>query len=270
MFKNHSKYSWFSFVPFTLLSLISIVLLVHGSLPVSYLWGTLVMWVLISGLGVSTGYHRVFSHKTHDLPRWKENILLFFGALSGQGSSIMWAAIHRGYHHKNSDRPGDLHSPVIHTIYHAFFGWTLKITENSNSINIKYSVDLLRKSNHVWFHQNNMKILWGVPFLVALFDWRMSLVVLCLPIGISLIQDNFVNVIGHLKGKTGYRNFSTKDNSQNHLLLAYITWGQLFHNNHHHAPSSYNFGYGVSRLWWEIDPCVIFLLFLGKPKHAKV
>ena len=158
MFKNISKFSWFSFVPFQLIGLFTTALLILGVISTNYLWFTLIGWILIAGLGVAVGYHRVFSHNTHpDLPKWKENIILFCGTLSGEGSSISWTAIHRGYHHRYSDTDKDLHSP-IHGKFYSAFTWTTKITEN-NPINMRYAANLLRKPNHIWFHNNQFKIL---------------------------------------------------------------------------------------------------------------
>lgn len=266
MFKDISKYTWFSFIPFVTLGLVTIILLALEIIPTSYLWFTLIGWALIPGLGVAVGYHRVFSHKTHpNLPKWKENALLFFGTLSGEGSSITWAAIHRGYHHRYSDTSKDLHSPVAHTPWHAFFGWTTLITE-STPVNLRTAVDLLRKPNHVWFHDNQMKILWLTPLVIALIDWKLSLTMLCLPTCLALLQDNVVNIVGHMKVLIGYRNFETDDQSQNNFLYGYLGWGQGWHNNHHHAPAEYDFGTGVSGKWWEFDPCRLFLPFLGNYK----
>ena len=258
MFKNISKYSWLSFIPFVVLSLVTVLLLITGVIPTYYLIFSLIGWILIPGLGVAVGYHRVFSHNTHPhLPRWKENILLFCGTLSGQGSSITWSAIHRGYHHKYSDTERDLHSPS-RGLYHAFFGWATKITENNPIVNLKYAGPILRKSNHLWFHQHQMKILWLTPVILALLDWRLSLCLICLPTGFALLQDNLVNVFGHKRGVIGYRNFNTSDNSHNNLVLGYLGWGQGWHNNHHYNPKSFDFGKGISGRWWEFDPCNFF------------
>lgn len=262
MFKGISKYSWFSFIPFLLIGLITFMLFFTGIIELYYLFFTLIGWILVAGLGVAVGYHRIFSHNTHpDLPKWKENIILFFGCLSGQGSSITWSAIHRGYHHKWSDTQRDIHSPT-HGIYHAFFGWATKITENSSIVNLKYAGSLLRKNNHLWFHKHQMKILWGFPIIVAIFNWKLSLALCFLPTAITLLQDNLVNVFGHRKFLIGYRNFQTGDNSHNNLVLGYLGWGQGWHNNHHHDPKSYDFGSTISGKWWEWDPCRIFKRFL--------
>ena len=260
--KNISKSFWYQFVPGMTLGIITTVLLIVGVIPASYLIATFIMWILVCGLGIAVGYHRVFSHKTYALPVWKENILLFFATFAGQGASIFWAALHRGYHHPYSDQPKDIHSPVVYGRLGAFVGWYLKITEKDSPVSIKYAVDLLRKPNHVWFHKHYHRILWGVPLLVACVDWRLALTGFCLVTMLGLLQDNLVNVYGHYKGLIGYRNFETRDNSQNNPILGYLAWGQGWHNNHHKSPGSFDFGSGVSGKWWEFDPCRIFLPFL--------
>lgn len=257
-----SKSFWFQFIPAMVIGTITIVLFTLGIIPLYYLWFTLAMWILVCGLGIAVGYHRVFSHKTHKLPTWKENIILFFATFAGQGSSIFWVALHRGYHHPFADQPRDIHSPVVYGRLHAFVGWYRTITERDSNISIKYAFDLLRKPNHLWFHKNNMRILWGVPLFVAVFDWHLALAGFGLVTMLGLLQDNSVNVYGHIKGWFGYRNFETKDNSQNNPILGYLAWGQGWHNNHHYKASAFDFGSGVSGKWWEVDPCRIFKPFL--------
>lgn len=259
---NISKSFWLQFVPAMLFGLTSIILLLLGIIPVYYLFVTFIMWILVCGLGIAVGYHRVFSHKTHQLPVWKENIIMFLAVFAGQGGSIFWAAMHRGYHHPHSDTKKDLHSPLAYDKKTAFVGWYLKITEANNPINIKYAVDLLRKPNHVWFHKNHLKILWITPLAVAFVDWKLALTAFWLVTMIGSLQDNLVNVYGHVKGLVGYRNFETRDNSQNNPILGYFAWGQGWHNNHHYAPASFDFGSGVSGKWWEYDPCRIFKILL--------
>jgi len=260
--KKISKSFWFQFIPAVILGTLTIVLLSIGVIPLYYLWFTFAMWALVCGLGIAVGYHRVFSHRTHLLPTWKENIILFFATFAGQGASIFWIALHRGYHHPYSDTEKDIHSPVVYGKLHAFIGWQYKITETTNPVNLKYAVDLLRKSNHLWFHKNYLKILWGVPLVVALFNWHLALTAFCLVTFIGVMQDNMVNVFGHSRALGGYRNFETSDRSHNNAIFGYLAWGQGWHNNHHYAPKSFDFGKGVSGKWWEWDPCTIFLPFL--------
>jgi len=268
MLKKISKAFYFIFIPKISLAIITVILLAVGIIPLYYLWFTLFMWIMVCGLGIACGYHRIFSHKTHDIPRWKENIILFFAVFAGQGPSIFWVAAHRGYHHPHADKDKDLHSPVVKGYWHAFYGWIKQITESNVVVNIKYSSDLMRKSNHVWFFNNYMKILWGVPLLLCLIDWKLAFTGFFLVTGFfGVIQDNLINVFGHQKMLVGYRNFKTDDNSHNNPIMGLITWGQGWHNNHHHAPGNYDFGKGTSGKWWEFDPCILFLPFVGKGKN---
>jgi hypothetical protein len=183
-----------------------------------------------------------------------------------EGSSIFWVAVHRGYHHPHADTDKDVHSPVTKSIWISFFGWT--VNERAKDISVKYSIDLIRKPNHVWFNNHVFKILWLVPICVALIDWKLSLVGVCLATGLGLLQDNLVNIFGHKKGLIGYRNFDTRDNSNNNFILGYLGWGQGWHNNHHHSPRMFDFGSGMSGKWWEIDLCRVWLWFLGKPNPS--
>jgi fatty-acid desaturase len=262
MFKTISKALWFSFLPLVILGMLGIILIILNYIPSWYLIFSVIMWTLISGLGIAVGYHRVFSHRTHKLPKWKENIILFFATFAGQGSPIFWVAVHRGYHHPHSDTEKDLHSPVTHSKFHAFIGWFIKNTEANNIVNLKYSIDLMRKPNVVWFHNNHYKILWSIPILVALVNWQLAFVLFWIPGFIGTLQDNIVNVYGHYKGSFGYRNFNTNDQSQNNIWLGWFAWGQGWHNNHHYKASEFDFGKNISGKWWELDPCKIFLLFL--------
>lgn len=262
LLRSISRGFYFQFLPALLLGSITVGLLVTEIIPAYYLIATLIMWVLVCGLGIAVGYHRVFSHKTHNLPSWKENIILFFATFAGQGASILWVAVHRGYHHAHTDTSKDIHSPIAHGKLTAFAGWFYKITENNNPVNLKYSVDLLRKKNHLFFHKYNLYILWGIPLLVSLFDWKLALTGFCLVTMIGSVQDNLINVLGHLKGWIGYRNFDTKDNSYNNLILGYLAWGQGWHNNHHYDPKSFDFGKSISGKWWEWDPTKIFNIIL--------
>jgi len=264
IFKNISRGFWFQFVPSLTLSSIAIILLSMGIIPAYYLWTTLLMWVLVSGLGIAVGYHRIFSHKTHTLPTWKENLILFFAVFAGQGSSIFWVALHRGYHHPFADKERDIHSPVVYGKWQSFAGWFKDLNENTNFINIKYSVDLLKRPNHIWFHKYYFTIFWLVPILVAIIDWKLAFTMFWLTSGIAVLQDNFINVSGHQKFGIGYRNFDTDDNSHNNIVYGLLAWGQGWHNNHHHDPKSYDFGTAISGKWYEYDPCRIFLPFLNK------
>lgn len=266
MTSTFNKAFWFQFFPACVMGVLTIYLLVVDIIPLYYLWYTFIMWILVCGLGIAVGYHRIFSHRTHTLPVWKENIILFCAVFAGQGDSIFWVAMHRGYHHPHSDTLKDIHSPIVYGKWHSFVGWQYNITEANSPINFKYAIDLLRKPNHMWFYKHHHKLLFLVPCFVALWDWRLALAGFWLTTFLGVLQDNLVNVYGHVKNTISYRNFDTRDNSHNNLILGYTAWGQGWHNNHHANPGSYDFGRGVSGKWWEVDISLIFLPFVGPLK----
>lgn len=220
-------------------------------------------WMLVSGLGIAVGFHRIYSHKTHELSAWLDNLILFLGTLGGQGSSISWVAVHRGYHHRYSDTLKDLHSPV-HGYWYAFCGWYMKIKQTT--INHAFAGELLRKPNHVFFHKHYFSVLIAFILSLALIHWPLAVVYLAV-LFISLLQDNLVNVVCHTPF-LGYKNWETKDRSVNNPILGIFGWGQGWHENHHKYPADYNFG----KKWWEIDPAVVFLPLLkigSKPRITK-
>jgi len=255
------KYFGLIVLPIMILGIAGLSLMVITS---SYQWLllTLVFWILLSGLGIAVGFHRIYSHQCYTLKPWLDNVILFCGTLACQSSSITWTAIHIGYHHPYSDTEKDPHTPV-RGFWNAFLGWTFKITPAT--INHKYAIKLLRKQNHVFFHKNYFRIVWGFIILsLILFGWKAVLFGYCIAAMISILQDNLVNVLGH-SPKLGYRNFDISDISSNFPFLGYFGWGQGWHNNHHKYPNRFNFGVK----WWEFDPCVIFIPLLNLGSYSK-
>jgi stearoyl-CoA desaturase (delta-9 desaturase) len=250
---NH-EYPLLIVLPMIVLGTLGILTMVLTS---SYWWLllTFVFWVLMSGLGISVGFHRIYSHQCYDVKPWLDNLILFLGTIACQYSSLNWVAVHMGYHHRYSDTDKDPHTPTK-GFWNAFLGWTTKI--GPETISYRYAVKLIRKPNHVFFHKYYFRIVWGfaVAFII-LFGLKAFLFGYCIAAMISILQDNLVNVLGH-SPKLGYRNFETKDFSSNFLPLGYFGWGQGWHNNHHQYPDRFNFGIK----WWEFDPCRIFIPFL--------
>lgn len=262
--KLNYKYFLLIVVPMVLLGMTGLTLMIQNG-DFEYLFLTAIFWILLSGLGIAVGFHRVYSHRCYDLKPWLDNFILFCGTLACQSSSLTWAATHIGYHHPHSDTDKDLHSPKK-GIWHAFLGWTFLV--NQHSVNHKYAVRLLRNPVHLFFHKNYFRIVWGFfVIFTLLFGWKAALYGYAIAATISILQDNFVNVMGHLP-KYGYRNFETRDQSSNFPPLGYLAWGQGWHNNHHQYPGRFNFGIK----WWEFDPCILFipLLKLGSRNDKSI
>lgn len=207
--------------------------------------------------GITGGYHRYFSHRTFQTSRVFQFLLGWLGATSGQKGPIWWASHHR-HHHRHSDTEEDVHSPVVSGIYYAHVGWVL----SSQFIDTRKDQvkDLLKFPELRWLDRNHL-----IPptlLAVSVFFFGSWLNHVAPELGTSgfqmLVWGFFVSTVllyhgtfcinsfTHLIGK---RRFNTSDDSRNNWLLALITLGEGWHNNHHRYPGSESQG----MYWWEID-----------------
>lgn len=214
-------------------------------------------WILFSGIGSAIGLHRWASHKAIEVRPFLKIPLLWVSSLCLQGSTIGWAAIHRGRHHRHSDKEKDSHSP-IHGYLHAYHTWLFKWDEYFEP---KYVTDLIRDKHHMFFAKYYIPIIMVSYIVIGMISFEALLFMFVIPGLYSLHQESLVNLFCHIKGM-GYRNFNTDDNSNNIPLLGYLAWGQGWHNNHHYAASK--FDYGTTKK--EFDPCKLIGPLLGKMK----
>jgi stearoyl-CoA desaturase (Delta-9 desaturase) len=192
---------------------------------------------------VTAGNHRYFSHRSYRTSRVFQFLLALGGVATGQKGMLWWAAHHRR-HHRLSDRPGDAHSPR-EGFWWSHMGWILsREHEGTDLASVK---DLarypeLRLLERVWFLP---------PVLVGVGTWAVG-GMFGLVWGYLVAQTVFwhatftINSLAHVFGS---RRFDTRDDSRNHWLLALLTFGEGWHNNHHHRPGSARQG----MRWWEID-----------------
>jgi len=229
-------------------------------------WQLLIGWIIIEGLGVAVGLHRYVSHKSVELRPGIKPILLWISCLSLQGSPLGWAAVHRGSHHRYSDTEKDAHTPTKGWWY-AWHGW---LHDWDKYFNPKYAIDLVRDPMLVWIAKNYNYIILVTYIIAGLISWELLLFGFIVPAALSLYMESNINIFCHAP-TYGYRNFDTKDQSRNVSLLAWITWGQGWHNNHHAKASSYDFGKGISGNQFEWDFSLIFLpLIATKTSRQKI
>jgi stearoyl-CoA desaturase (delta-9 desaturase) len=227
----------------------------------------LFLFWMCTGLGISMGYHRLHTHRSYQVPLALEYFFAVCGTLTLEGGPIFWVATHR-LHHQKSDQPGDPHSPLDGGWW-AHMGWLLLgETKHSNaSLFSKYAPDLTRDRFYVWlnnYHWVPMVVLGvllyatgGLPFVL----WG-----ICLRVVVGLHCTWLVNSATHMWGS---RRFETRDDSRNNLLIALITSGEGWHNNHHAHPTSARHGLA----WYEFDLSWIqikILKSLGIAKAVRV
>lgn len=200
----------------------------------------------ISPLGVTLTYHRLLTHRSFKVPKWFEYILATIGALSAQGSPLLWVAEHR-IHHRYSDAPGDPHSPTK-GFFHAHVGHLFYVKDHHcEKKMLRYVPDLSKQPYYRFLHKYNIWIaLSVVPILYAFGGWAFVLWGGFMRVALMLHFTWLVNSATHT---WGYRNYSTRDHSRNCWWVAMLSAGEGWHNNHHAQPNCAAHG----QKWWEFD-----------------
>lgn len=203
------------------------------------------------GLASSLYYHRVLCHKAAKLA-WPLEVFFLLGGLIGiSGDPVQWSAIHR-YHHQNSDKEVDPHSP-LRGFWYALFGWYLRIHPSKVEHILSNSKDLSdRKLLRMVQGSTPTAIVHGIYTLGVLFYFGITGVVwlVYVPIFLSyLFAWALIATLCHLKfmGEQPYP--ETQDRSRNVSWLTLFTFGESLHNTHHRYASA---AYYPSK-WYEID-----------------
>ena len=218
-------------------------------------------WVLCGVLfvvrmfGVTAGYHRYFAHRAFKTGRVTQFFLACLAQSSLQKGALWWAAHHRN-HHKHSDGPGDVHSPVQDGFWHSHVGWIISAEHNET--------DYARI--HDFAKYPELRFLDRFHFLPGLVLASLCFVTLGLP---GLVIGFFVStvllwhstfLINSLAHVVGSRRYETRDQSRNNFWLALLTLGEGWHNNHHRYPAAARNGF----FWWEVDVTYYGLLAMKR------
>jgi stearoyl-CoA desaturase (delta-9 desaturase) len=193
---------------------------------------------------ITAGYHRYFSHRAFKTSRVFQFLLALIGTSAMENGPIWWASWHR-HHHRFADMPEDLHSPTQRGFWHAHMGWVLSTEsdhpDTSNVEDLKRFPELRLLDRHKWLPLIGYAVACYAIAGAAGLVWGFALSSV-----LVLHATALINSLGHLHGS---RPYATHDTARNNPLLALITLGEGWHNNHHHAQSSARQGF----LWWEID-----------------
>ena len=237
------SYLWGCLIPLHIAGAWALYNLFQGLAPDWWWIATIIGYVALMVMGINAGFHRMLAHKGFETNPIIRKIILYFGVLAIQGSPIIWIALHRGYHHRFTDKEGDPHSPV-HGLWHSYMGWMFKDSET----NARSAIDLFKDRYCVFLHDHYTKIIWASYLLLALIDINLMLYLVVLPALITVHSYGIQTSLTHT-ACMGYKNYDTKDNSVNSPWLFPLILGECWHNNHHGEPKNPNYG----RRWWELD-----------------
>ena len=229
------------------------------------------VFYVITGLGITVGFHRHFTHRAFATSRPLRAVLAVMGTAAIEGPIVAWVADHRK-HHAFSDQLGDPHSPhvehggglrgAIRGLAHAHVGWLFLHTQRANKQ--RYAPDLL--ADPVISFIDRTTLLWIALGLAAPFGLGYALGGTIEAALTGLLWGGAVRVmllhhatysINSLCHFFGKRRFKTGDESRNLWWLSLLTFGEAWHNNHHAFPTSAEHG-----LRWNervFDPSAIVI-----------
>jgi stearoyl-CoA desaturase (delta-9 desaturase) len=218
---------------------------------------------MLSGLGVTVGFHRLFTHRSFATKAWMRGVLAASGSIAIEGPVISWVADHRK-HHAFADQPGDPHSPhvdhgvglrgALRGLLHAHMGWLFLHTQRG--ARKRYAPDLI--ADPVVSAVDRTFVFWAVGGLAAAFGlgWLFGGTLTAALTGLLwggavrlLVLHHATYSINSLCHYFGRRRFDTGDESRNLAWLSLLTFGEAWHNNHHAFPTSAAHG----MRWYEVD-----------------
>jgi stearoyl-CoA desaturase (Delta-9 desaturase) len=242
------------------------------------LWGVALNWVhlvllavgyAITGLGITVGYHRLYTHRSFETNPIVKAFFGIAGSMAAEGPILNWVAAHRK-HHQHSDRPDDPHSPhqhgetigeMIRGFMHAHFGWFIK----SPLVDVqRYAPDLAadtltRRISKLFFLWVALGLLLpGAIAFAVTGTWMGALLGVLWGGAVRMFFVHHVtwsvNSVCHIWGKQEFR---SRDHSRNNLIFGILALGEGWHNNHHAFPTSARHGLR----WWQFD--ISYLVIRG-------
>src|ERR687896_910966 len=218
---------------------------------------------LVTGLGVTVGFHRLLTHRSFQASKPVEYTFAVLGSMAVQGPVMSWVADHRK-HHAHADEEGDPHSPHGHGgglkgavagLWYAHMGWLFEASGTSE--HARYAKDLYEDRGMRVIHRTfGLWVLVGLllPFgLGYLIDGTLAGALTAAlwggPVRIFALHHVTwsINSVCHFFGT---RRFAVEDRSTNVFWLAPLSFGESWHHNHHAFPRSAVHGLR----WWEVDP----------------
>ena len=218
----------------------------------------LVMWWIAGSWGIGIGYHRLLTHRGFVAPKWLEYFLSICGTMAIQSGPLTWVTTHR-LHHAFTETDKDPHSPR-HGTYWSHIGWIFRGTAQNQSwaTMVRYCPDITKDRFQVALDKY-----YYVPTIIAgiaLFAIGGFSMVLWAIFFRTVVGWHFTWLVNSATHLWGSRRFDTRDDSRNNGLIAAVTFGEGWHNNHHAHPRSAKHGLG----WYEIDANWIQIKLLEK------
>lgn len=218
----------------------------------SFQWLWALAFLYLNGMSITGGYHRLWAHKAYEAGPVLKWLFALWGAGALQNSILIWASDHRRHHRHVDDNQLDPYS-AGRGLWFSHMGWMLR-QYRSNEADFSNARDLQRDPVVMWQHRHYVALTvfmnLGLPLLLGI--WHGDIIGTVLLVGLLRLVVNhhvtfFINSLAHFWGSRPYtRSNSARDNG----FLAFLTYGEGYHNYHHIFQTDYRNGIR----WWQWDP----------------
>ena len=218
----------------------------------SFQWLWALAFLYLNGMSITGGYHRLWAHKSYEASPALKWFFAFWGAGALQNSILIWASDHRRHHRNVDDNELDPYS-AGRGLWFSHIGWMLR-EYNTNDPDFSNVKDLQRDPIVMWQDKHYVALTafmnLGLPLLLGI--WHGEIIGTMLLVGLLRLVVNhhvtfFINSLAHYWGSRPYtESNSARDNG----FLAFLTYGEGYHNYHHIFQSDYRNGIR----WWQWDP----------------
>lgn len=215
------------------------------------------VWLLIAfvfcGMSITAGYHRLWSHKTYEAHNSLKYLFAIGGAFALQNSALHWSSDHR-VHHKHVDNNDKDPYSAKRGFWYSHIGWMLREYQADRYDDYRNCRDLQKDKVVMWQHKHYVALAlltnFGIPILLgAIYGDIIGfvLVVGALRLVLSHHTTFFINSLAHVWGTQPY---TSKNTARDNGILAFLTFGEGYHNFHHIFEHDYRNGIR----WWQFDP----------------
>jgi stearoyl-CoA desaturase (Delta-9 desaturase) len=214
-------------------------------------WLFFAIFVVLNGIGIGSGYHRLWSHRTYEAHPLLQWFLAIVGGMALQNSIIVWSARHRVHHRDVDDNDKDPYS-IGRGFWFAHIGWMLR-EYRSGEVDFSVVPDLQKDPVAAWQHRWYWTLVWvtnlGVPLLLGWLTGDVLGMFLLVGVARLVLSHHvtfFINSLAHMWGRQPY---TDENSARDQHFLALITYGEGYHNYHHMFQSDYRCGIR----WWHLD-----------------
>jgi len=221
-------------------------------------WSLFLAFAILTGCSITVGYHRLFTHRSFQAHPLVTFLSLFFGAAAFEQSALWWSSLHRD-HHRYVDTDQDPYD-IKKGFWHAHWGWLLFWRSEPDYSNVK---DL--QANALVMHQHRHYLLWAItagvllPLAIGAATGHLVGAFLLGVVGrLTFVHHSTwcINSVCHVFGRATYDIDAT---ARDHWAVAFLTFGEGYHNFHHRFASDYRNGVR----WYQWDPTKWFIAMLS-------